>query len=134
MTNSHQNSHQKIREQCRRAGRILKQASQLTLPPVTLAKAARRWHVEAEGYDPQDVQATLVLRIPKHIAAPIGWPEHELLRALGAVVLCERTPRVVRIGQTIYQEGGMDGVLNRLAEEQREAVEQERADQTPRLI
>jgi hypothetical protein len=51
------------------------------------AKAACRWHVQAEGYDPQDVRATLVLRIPKQMAAHIGWPDLKLLRALGAVLL-----------------------------------------------
>jgi hypothetical protein len=61
------------------------------------AREACQLHEEAEGYGPGDTRATLVCRIPRTLPARKGWPEHDLLRALGAVFLSERTPRVVEL-------------------------------------
>jgi hypothetical protein len=64
------------------------------------AKVAKCIHEDAEGYDRGVARVTLVCRIPKGLGltpSP-GWPDHDLLRTLGAVFLSEQTPRIVQIG------------------------------------
>lgn len=98
------------------------------------AREACRLHEAAEGYGRGEVRATLVYRIPKRLTPHAGWPDHDLLRALGAVLLSETTPRVVQIGRTVYQEGGMDAVIDRLSDDQSEAAGQGRPNKTTRLM
>ena len=98
------------------------------------AREARKIHADEEGYEPTMIQATLVQRIPKEIAATQGWPDHELLLNLGAVFLCEKTPRIVQIGSVIYKEGGMDGVLRRLEDDQSEVLGKGRPNGTTKLM
>src|SRR5713101_2221787 len=97
------------------------------------AKEACRLHEEAEGYAPWDTRATLVCRIPRKRTPRKGWPEHDLLCELGAVFLSETTPRVVEIGATVYQEGGMDAVIDRLSDDQAEAAGKGRPNKTSKL-
>ena len=97
------------------------------------AKEARRLHEEEEGYGPGDARATLVCCIPRTLSVRKGWPDHDLLRALGAVFLSESTPRVVELRSTIYQEGGMDAVLRRLEDDQAGAIGKGRPNRTSRL-
>ncbi len=98
------------------------------------AREACRLHEGHEGYARGDAYATLACHIPKHLTPEIGWPDHELLKALGAVFLSDQTPRIVRIGKTIYREGGMDGVLNRLQDDLHEAVGEGRPHGTTKLM
>ena len=97
------------------------------------AKEARRIHEDCEGYSRGDARATLVLRIPTPLAPSIGYPTHDLLRSLGVVFISEGTPRVVQIGQTIYQEGGMDAVVDRMNDDLAEAIGKGRPNKTTRL-
>lgn len=98
------------------------------------AREARRIHAEEEGYEATMVQALLVQRIPQELPATQGWPDHDLLKALGAVFLSDKTPRVVQLGQRTYQEGGMDAVLRRLEDDQSEALGKGRPNQTTKLM
>ena len=98
------------------------------------AKEARHLHEDVEGYDRGDAHATLIVRIPKAVHAPFGYPSHELLRTLGAVFISEETPRVVQMGATVYQEGGMDAVINRVTDDQSEALGHGRPNRTTRLM
>src|SRR5262245_21165034 len=86
------------------------------------AREACRLHEDAEGYARGDTQATLVCHVPQNLASSPGWPDHDLLCALGAVFLSDTTPRIVQLGQSVYREGGMDAVLDRLTDDQNEAV------------
>lgn len=97
------------------------------------AQEACRLHEGAEGYNRGDARATLVCPIPKHLAPSKGWPDHDFLRALDAVFLSETTPRVVQIGSVVYQEGGMDAVIDRLSDDQSEAAGKGRPNKTIRL-
>jgi hypothetical protein len=96
-------------------------------------KEAKRIHEDVEGYGRGDAQATLVLRIPATLAPSVGYPTHDLLRSLGAVFISEETPRVVQIGQTIYQEGGMDAVIDRATDDLAEAKGEGRPNRTTKL-
>ena len=98
------------------------------------AKEAMCMHEDAEGYDRGNARATLVVRIPKELNPLVGYPTHELLRSLGAVFISEGTPRVVRFGATVYQEGGMDAVIDRLSDDQCEMLGQGRPNRTTRLM
>ena len=51
----------------------------------------------------------------------------------GVVFISEGTPRVVQIGQTIYQEGGMDAVVDRMNDDLAEAIGKGRPNKTTRL-
>ena len=94
---------------------------------------ACRLHEGAEGYNRGDARAILVRRIPKHLTPFKGWPDHDFLRALDAVFLSETTPRVVQIGSVVYQEGGMDAVIDRLSDDQSEAAGKAWPNKTIRL-
>lgn len=96
-------------------------------------KEARRIHEDSEGYDRGEAWATLVLRIPTTLASSVGYPTHDLLRSLGAVFISEETPRVVQIGQTVYQEGGMDAVVDRVNDDLAEAIGKGRPNRTTKL-
>ena len=98
------------------------------------AKEARRLHEDAEGYGRGTAQATLVVRIPKALNPLVGHPTHELLCSLGAVFISDETPRAVQIGSTMYQEGGMDAVIDRLSDDQSEALGYGRPNRTSRLM
>jgi len=98
------------------------------------ARKACRIHEDQEGYGRGDARATVVCRIPKHLTTTVGWPDHALLKALGAVFLSEQTPRIVKISGKIYQEGGMDGVLNRLTDDVHEALGEGRPHGTTKLM
>ena len=97
------------------------------------AKEACRFHEQEEGYGTGDGRATLVCRIPRTLSVHKGWPSSDLLRALGAVFLSDSTPRVVQIRSTVYQEGGMDAVINRLSDDYAEATGMGRLNKTTRL-
>jgi hypothetical protein len=90
-------------------------------------------HEDQEGYDEGYARATLICRIPAALAPTIGWPNRELLDALGGMFLSESTPRVVQFGQKVYAEGGMDAVLGRLEDDQAEIRGQGRLHGTTRL-
>ena len=92
-----------------------------------------RNHEKEEGYGTGDGRATLVCRIPRTLSVRKGWPGHDMLRALGAVFLSETTPHVVEIRSTVYQEGGMDAVINRLSDDYAEAAGMGRLNKTTRL-
>jgi len=98
------------------------------------AKEARRVHEDGEGYDRGDARAKLIVRIPKDVHAPCGYPSHALLRTLGAVFISEGTPRMVQIGASMYQEGGMDAVIDRVNDDQSEAMGKGRPNGTTRLM
>ncbi|HEV8712076.1 MAG TPA: hypothetical protein VGX03_04515 [Candidatus Binatia bacterium] len=97
------------------------------------AKEAGRFHEKEEGYGMRDARATLVCRIPRTLSVRKGWPSHALLSALGAIFLSDSTPRVVEIRSTVYQEGGMDAVINRLSDDYAEATGMGRLNKTTRL-
>ena len=97
-------------------------------------KEARRIHENSEGYDRGEAWATLVLRIPITLAPSVGgYPTHDLLRSLGAVFISKETPRVVQIGQIVYQEGGMDAVVDRVRDDRAEAIGKGRPNRTTKL-
>ena len=98
------------------------------------AKEAKRMHEDIEGYRRGDARARLIVRIPKELNPPVGHPTHELLYSLGAVFLSEGVPRVVQFGATVYQEGGMDAVIERISDDQFEALGQGRPNKTTRLM
>ncbi len=98
------------------------------------AQEACQFHEDAEGYERGDARATLVCCIPQHLAFRKGWPSHELISALGGEFLSEDTPRVVQIEDTVYEEGGLDAVINRLSDDQSEAVGKGRPNRTTKLM
>ncbi len=91
-------------------------------------------HEEEEGYGPGDAMATFVRAIPEHVNSQRGWPDHTLLEALGAKVLDRKTPRVVELNGELYEEGGMDEVVNRVHDDRAEAQGQGRPNGTKKLM
>ena len=83
-------------------------------------------HEDEEGYGPGDARATFIYLIPAHLNPSRGWPDHALLEALGAKVLDRKTPRVVELNGELYEEGGMDEVVNRVHDDRAEAQGQGR--------
>src|SRR3972149_8960133 len=79
------------------------------------ARRAARWHEQAEGYASGDAVATPVLRIPKGLEAPEGWPTDDLLVACGARIQRSETPRVVEIDGTRFVEGYLESEIRQRA-------------------
>lgn len=96
-------------------------------------KEACRIHEDQEGYDEGYARATLICRIPATLLSVSGWPNRELLEAVGGVFLSDSTPRMVQFGQKVYAEGGLDAVLRRLEDDQAEIQGQGRPQGTTRL-
>ena len=95
-------------------------------------RGAARWHEKAEGYEPGDAVATLVLRIPSGLEAKQGWPSQELLEACGAQFHRSDTPRVVDIGGARFVEGYLEHELLQLDDEKFEALGEGRPNKTNR--
>ncbi|GMR24494.1 MAG: hypothetical protein BMS9Abin37_3046 [Acidobacteriota bacterium] len=95
-------------------------------------RGAARWHEKAEGYESGDAVATLVLRIPRDLESPEGWPSHELLEACGAKIRRVETPRVVEIGTTRFVEGYLESDIRQLADDGFEALGKGRPNETKR--
>ena len=95
-------------------------------------RSAARWHEGAEGYDPGDAVATLVLRIPSGLEASEGWPSQELLEACGAQFHRRETPRVVEIQGTPFVEGYLEYEILQLDDEKFEALGKGRPNRTNR--
>lgn len=97
------------------------------------ARKAARWHEREEGYDASDAVATLVVRIPRNLEAPDGWPSHELLEACGARIHRAATPRVVEIAGGRYVEGYLEHEIRQRLDERFEALGRGRPNGTERV-
>ena len=98
-------------------------------------RGAARWHEQAEGYDPGDAVATLVLRIPSGLEVSEGWPSQELLEACGARFHRSEAPRVVDIHGTPFVEGYLEHEILQLDDETFEALGKGRPNKTkPRSL
>ena len=98
-----------------------------------VAALERAYQLPAPKKQLGDARATLVRRIPAALAPTVGYPSHDLLRSLGAVFISEQTPRVVQIGSRVYQEGGMDAVIDRVNDDMSEAIGKGRPNKTTKL-
>jgi len=96
------------------------------------ARRAARWHEQAEGYASGDAVATPVLRIPKGLEAPEGWPTDDLLVACGARIQRSETPRVVEIDGTRFVEGYLESEIRQRADDGFEALGRGRPNETKR--
>ena len=50
---------------------------------------AARFHEDAEGYDPGDATVEMIMKIPEDVAAELGWPSDEVLKACGAEIVVD---------------------------------------------
>jgi hypothetical protein len=72
---------------------------------------AAELHEEYEGYNSGDASAQLVCYVPIDVNVFEGWPEKEELLELGAEFLRSETPRRVKVGDSVYTEGGLDAII-----------------------
>lgn len=96
------------------------------------ARGAARWHERAEGYEVGDAFATLVVRIPRELEAPEGWPSDDLLEACGARIERNETPRVVEVAGRRFIEGYLEYEIRQRADDGFEALGRGRPNQTKR--
>lgn len=94
------------------------------------SQAASKAHEDREGYNPGEATAEAILDIPEHVPAETGWPSEELLRSLGAEVLHDDQPRVVKIAGRTFCEGMLESRLNELIDDAFEARGEGRLNQT----
>lgn len=94
------------------------------------AKKATRFFEDYEGYNRGDAAAQEVLSIPSEIATEPGWPDEDLLLAVGARYLHSDQTRVVEINGRTYCEGMLEATLNELTDDVFEQLGQERPNQT----
>lgn len=87
-------------------------------------------HEQMEGYDDGDATAELVLDIPEDITVEKGWPEEELLEALGGKFITRDASRVVEIAGRKYSEGLLEETLRSLDDDVFEAQGQGRVNET----
>jgi hypothetical protein len=85
------------------------------------ADAATIFHEEEEGYAAGDAVAELVVAVPAHLTpAETGWPDDDLLRALGGQFVHTALPRAVRFGDRVYGEGLLEAQLLHLSDDELE--------------
>jgi hypothetical protein len=74
------------------------------------AREARQWVAAAEGYGTGDVGVELIIPLPANLQGTgEGWPDKDVLLALGARFVRLETPRVVRIRSTNTVADESDG-------------------------
>jgi len=81
------------------------------------AKEAAKLHEDAEGYDPGDARAKLVVAIPEGLDAEPGWPSEELLSSLGVRYLSQDSPLVVQLNGRKFCEGLLQSHINEVADD-----------------
>ncbi|MFP2905859.1 hypothetical protein ACLESD_12535 [Pyxidicoccus sp. 3LFB2] len=97
------------------------------------AREARREHEEEEGYAPGDAACRLVCPLPDDMQdVDEGWPDHEILRRLGAEFLRTETPRAVRLKDVLYTEGMLEAEIRRVDDDVSERLGAGRPNRTKR--
>jgi hypothetical protein len=96
------------------------------------SQEAEIFHEGAEGYDPGDARANLVVPIPESLDAETGWPSDELLEACGGKWLRRETPRVVEFGGRRFCEGLLEHEICQLRDDVFESQGQGRPNKTER--
>jgi hypothetical protein len=97
------------------------------------AREARRWVAAAEGYGTGDVEVELIAVLPPNLEGTgEGWPEQQVLLAMGARFLRHETPRVVLLGNRTFTEGMLDSKVLRARDDDRQARGEGRPNRTPR--
>lgn len=86
------------------------------------AREARRWVAAAEGYGTGDVEVELIAVLAPNLEGTgEGWPEQQVLLALGARFLRHDTPRVVLLGNRTFTEGMLESKIVRARDDERQA-------------
>ena len=93
-------------------------------------REAARLHEHLEGYDEGEATAELVLDIPENISVEKGWPEEELLEALGATFVNRDSIRVVDIAGRKYCEGLLESTIRSIDDDVFESLGQGRVNET----
>lgn len=96
------------------------------------AREAATFHEDAEGYDPGDATAELVMEIPDGVKADPGWPSEDVLRSCGATMVAEGPARVVKIGNRTFCEGLMESTIRTLDDDMFEEIGEGRPNKTSR--
>ena len=94
------------------------------------AEQAATFHEDAEGYDPCDATAEMILEVPDGIITDIGWPSDEVLRSCGARILAGAPARVVEIGNRRFCEGLLESTIRELDDDIFEAIGEGRPNKT----
>jgi hypothetical protein len=94
------------------------------------AEEATTFHEDAEGYEPGDATAEMVMEIPNEIITDIGWPSDEVLRSCGANILVGGPARVVEIGNRRFCEGLMESTIRTLDDDISDALGRGRPNKT----
>ncbi|MBA3029107.1 MAG: hypothetical protein FP816_09905 [Desulfobacteraceae bacterium] len=96
------------------------------------SEEAARLHQDMEGYDPGEAIAEEIMDIPETLECEKGWPDKELLKALGAKYLHEGDARVVEIRGRTFSEGMLESYIREASDDEFETVGEERRNKTKR--
>lgn len=95
---------------------------------------ARSFFAAYEGMDPNEVEVDRICALPAEVeVGEAGWADAAVLRGCGAEILRPESPRVARIRGIVYEEGRMDYILSRRADDLFELRGQGRPNGTPSL-
>ena len=94
------------------------------------AREAARLHERMEGFGTGEATAELVVDIPLDVAAEKGWPEEELLVALGATFVHGGSARVVEISGRKFSEGLLELTIRSLDDDVFESLGRGRVNET----
>ena len=98
------------------------------------AKEAAEIHEDAEGYNPGDARAEVVMTIPQGLEAEPGWPSKELLSALGGHYLSTESPLVVEFNGRRFCEGMLQSQINEVTDDMFEEQGYGRPNRTVKQI
>jgi hypothetical protein len=94
------------------------------------AEEAATFHEDAEGYEPGDATAEMILVIPRGVVVNTGWPSDDVLKSCGAKFLCEAPTRVVEIGHRRFCEGLLESSIRTIDDDMFEAIGKGRPNKT----
>jgi len=95
---------------------------------------AKRFFLEFEGYDYEEVMAKPLLVLPEGLQDDkhCGHPNRELLEACGATILRWETPRVVELNGMRWVEGMLEHQIRQLDDDHLERSGHGRPNRTQR--
>ena len=75
------------------------------------SQLAESRHELEVGYNVGDASASFVCDVPDTMNTIEGWPELSQLKALGAKILRDTSPRKIEVNGKVFTEGCMDALI-----------------------
>lgn len=97
------------------------------------AEEAAAFHEYAEGYNPGDVEAEMIMEIPEGVTEDVDWPSDEVLQSCGARIVVDGPTHVVKIEDRAFCEGLLESEIREVDDIIREALGEGGLDESRKI-